>query len=197
MIRIVTGCAVLLGLTAFAAATPQIDCTVQDLRGTDRGLLSMDDTLFEIVLDEQVALDEGLWTPEAFCAIQDDEFVAFILPVPRLPDDLPVGPAMGIDGEMLEPWTAKDPKPAAHSTAHSTARAPTVTDTLDTTTTVVERQDCLIWGPTSVDEPAPSPSRDSVEYRVAGDGCSTTPGESSAWWGLLALLALARRRDAR
>ncbi|MGK0360370.1 MAG: MYXO-CTERM domain-containing protein [Bradymonadia bacterium] len=193
MIRIFTGCAVLLGLTAFAAATPQIDCTVQDLRGTDRGLLSMNDLVFEIVLDEQVALDEGLWTPEAFCAIQDDDFVAFILPVPRLPEDMPVSPAMGIGGEMLEPWTAKDPKPSAGSIA----RAPTVTDTPDTTTTVVERHHGLVWGPTGVDEPAPSPSRDSAEHRVAADGCSATPGESSAWWGLLALLAVARRRDAR
>ena len=193
MIRIVTGCAVLLGLTAFAAATPQIDCTAQDLRGTDRGLLSMNDTVFEIVLDEQVALAEDLWTPEAFCALQDDDFVAFILPVPRLPDDMPVSPAMGIDGQMIEPWTAQDPwSPLDHD-----AQASNANDAPDTTTTVVEHQHNLAWGPGEIDEPAPSPSRDPAELQLAGGGCSATPGQSPAWWGLLALLALARRRDAR
>lgn len=194
MLRIVTGCAVLLGLTAFAAATPQIDCTVQALRGADRGLLSLDDTVFEIVLDEHIALEEGLWTPDAFCAIQDDDFVAFILPVPRLPDEMPASPTLGVDGDMIEPWTAQDP----WNPADRRAKAPADDDDDEalTTTTVVERADALAWHPSGLDEPAPSPSRD-PDFHIAGGGCSTTPGESPAWWGLLALLALARRRDAR
>lgn len=193
MNRIVTGCAVLLGLTAFAAASPQIDCTVVEMQGAERALLSLNDTIFEIVLDEQLALSEDLWTPDSFCALQDDDFVAFILPVPRLPEDMPAGPAVSVDGETIEPWMAEDP----WSPQDQHVSAPTPSEQPDTTPRVVEREHSLAWSPSLADEPAPSPSREMPSNRIAGGGCSTTPGESPAWWGLLALLALARRRDAR
>lgn len=197
MLRVVTGCVVLLGLTAVAAASPRIDCTVQQMHGADRALLSIDDDLFEITTDVDLAFADGLLTPDAFCALQDDDFVAFILPVPRLPEESPVPSMPTIDGGMIEPWAAPNPwgnqrngssgKPFQAATPQPEHEPPTV---------LLEQESPLAWSPGSADEPAPSPSREAAPIGLTG-GCSATPTPSSAWWGVLALLALARRRRAR
>lgn len=195
MLRVVTGCAVLLGLTATAVASPQIDCTVQQMHGAERALLSIDNEVFEIVADVELALAEGVLTPEAFCAIQDDDFVAFILPVPRLPDESMVAPLPGIDGGMIEPW-APDPWGQQRGTADK-PEARLAEPDRDAPTALVERTQSLAWSPGGADEPAPSPSHERHPVALTG-GCDLGANESTpAWWGVLALLALARRRRAR
>lgn len=198
MLRVVTGCAVLLGLTAAAVASPQIDCTVQQMHGAERALLSIDDEVFEITTDIELAFAEGLLTPSGFCAIQDDDFVAFILPVPRLPEESPAAPLPGIDGGMIEPWAPPTPWANQRSRNDKPAEAPVVDADRDAPTVLVEQAYPLAWSPGGdVDEPAPSPSREREPIALSGGCSAAAPTTTSAWWGVLALLALARRRRNR
>lgn len=197
MLRIVTGCAVLLGLTAFAAATPRIDCTVQEMYGAEHALVSLDDQIFEITLDLELAFSGHAFTPEGFCAIQDDDFVAFILPVPRLPEESPATPLPTIDGGMIEPWGAPDPFARRRGASGAQAAEPQTEPAQESPTVIVEdAPQSLAWGPSGADEPAPSPSRERAPL-AAGSGCTAASAHGTAWWGVLALLALARRRRNR
>lgn len=187
MLRWVT--AVILGLATTAVASPRVDCADQTLRGTDYAMLSLDDVVFELGTFD--GLPDHILSPEDFCAMMPRDFQAFILPVPRLPDEMPAeAPVPTISGEMIEPVNSGLPGLQTETTA--------VTPDFDNAPemdVVLERNQGLEVVPAGLDEPAPSPSREG-ETQIAG-GCSAVPGQNSAWFGVLALLALVRRRAVR
>lgn len=198
MFRIVTGCAVLLGLTAVAAASaPRIDCTVQQLQGAERALLSLDGDIIEIAADAEFAVSIDAFTPESFCALQDDDFVAFILPVPRLPDETTAAPPPTIGEGMIKPWSPAAPwyRGSNDDAEERVEDDDPIEDVTVAPTTTTGPQ---IWQPGAGNEPAPSPSHELAPIGLA-NGCTAaaSPTPNGAWWGVLALLALARRRRAR
>jgi MYXO-CTERM domain-containing protein len=190
MIRWVT--AVLMGLATTAVASPRVDCAADELIGANYAMVSIEDMVFELGTFDD--LPEHILSPEAFCAMMPEDFEAFILPVPRLPDEMPAGaPMQTISGDMIEPVGA--PGLPGLQTG-STQAAPDLDDDIEMNV-VIEQASGLEIVPAGFDEPAPSPSREGEDIQFTG-GCSAAPnGQSPAWFGVLALLALARRRAVR
>lgn len=189
MFRWVT--AMVLGLATTAVASPRVDCAVQELIGAEHAMVSIDNVVFELsTLDD---LPKHILSPEDFCAFMPQDFEAFILPVPRLPDETPAeAPLPTISGEMIEPVTAH-----GLTGLKSESKLPDAElgDGVEIDV-VVEQVHALEHAPLGLDEPAPSPSREGESVLIAG-GCAAAPGRSTSWFGLLALLALVPRRAAR